>query len=469
MDVNESMSPSIKNGTPILSSFEKAMAGDRPPIKDQEPVIPSGTTGSWESQGSSQNDIDLNKYQKSMSRTKEEVLQNWKEEGKDTPSVITATAIDNNTTPAERDPYKEKENEQLRKSLEETNRRVTELEETVKRLKELTQKYDDPDKLQNALDPKRERPVSPIEEVRNVLREQESERQKKFADAVEAERVAHDPLYNKDNKNETLSDDAKRRERKLKTLAIIGGVGGFAAAVVGGSAISGPVLGGAALLSVGLGAAEKVFFPKRINTIMEKINNAKTDEEKVKLEKSLKTWNKIRDIAVHTLALSTGAGIGTIIGGLVSGLAFGGRGISEVINANRQTGAAGITEASHRNVMSEVSASQPATPTPTPEVAPAPVETFDGLGDYFDTGLTQQQYSSLGWRGSRIILNPTEASIAPAQNEFFSTMAKILGGPEKIKGYEAALKYNPFFRAIYNGTMTPVEAGTRAAAAILGN
>ncbi|HQC39117.1 MAG TPA: hypothetical protein PK804_00465 [Candidatus Dojkabacteria bacterium] len=127
--------------------------------------------------------------------------------------------------------------------------------------------------------------------------------------------------------------------KKTRRWGLIGGVLGFTAAVAGGASVGLPITIGATVLTLGAKMAE-TYAPKKIASLTEKLANAKTPEEKAKLEKRLKVWNFVNKHAHNTMkffgGMATGAGIGTAI----SNFFMGGKGLVEVVGNRIEAGQA---------------------------------------------------------------------------------------------------------------------------------
>ncbi|HRY74414.1 MAG TPA: hypothetical protein P5098_01865, partial [Candidatus Dojkabacteria bacterium] len=127
--------------------------------------------------------------------------------------------------------------------------------------------------------------------------------------------------------------------KKTRRWGLIGGVLGFTAAVAGGASVGLPITIGATVLTLGAKMAE-TYAPKKIDSLTEKLANAKTPEEKANLEKRLKVWNFVNKHAHNTMkffgGMATGAGIGTAI----SNFFMGGKGLVEVVGNRIEAGQA---------------------------------------------------------------------------------------------------------------------------------
>lgn len=125
--------------------------------------------------------------------------------------------------------------------------------------------------------------------------------------------------------------------KKPKKWGLIGGVIGFTAAVAGGASVGGPVLIGASLLAVGARILENKA-PKKIDMWEKRLADAKTSEEKIKIEKKLRNWNFINKHAHNTLKFFTGMATGAGIGTFVSNMFMGGKGLVEIVGNRIEAG-----------------------------------------------------------------------------------------------------------------------------------
>ena len=203
-------------------------------------------------------------------------------------------------------------------------------------------KYDTKKSLQEALNPNRERPIDPLEEVKNRTLAEQNKKAQEFVDQVNEEDRLHNPLSTQTptenipastetpiaNPTEvTKSPEQAKRERRLKTVAFIAGaVVGTAGGVMGG-ALTGTI--GIAVCT-GLGYASKgieKLASSRENKLLEKINQTPEGPEKDKLIKRKANWEKVRGSLPYVRSFLKGAGIGFIASGLAMGVVNGGHGL----------------------------------------------------------------------------------------------------------------------------------------------
>ena len=220
------------------------------------------------------------------------------------------------------------ENAKLREDIEDLRMQIA----------ELTKKFDDPNALQDALDPNRPRPLNPLEEVQTTLLKEEDERQRKFAQDVENERKLHDPLYQAvpvtpevppvtpEVPPTTPEQDKKLRD--FKTAALIAGVvAGGAAGILGGAAVGGAVAATAGVISIG-GRITNHFLGRSLTRIEAQIKNPETDSEtKANLERRKTNLQKIQNVVQHITKFATGAALGAGISTFISNVAMGGHGL----------------------------------------------------------------------------------------------------------------------------------------------
>ncbi len=237
----------------------------------------------------------------------------------------------------------------IRKLLKENN----ELRLRIDRLTKLIP-YDDPEKLQKALDPNKK--LNPIEEVQKTLAQQESDRQKKFAQEVEEARIKHDPLYKKDSEAAVLPEDNKkdseaavlpednkkpedlaRKERNNKRLAMVAGiVTGGAVGLAGGAAVI-PT----ALVVTGIGGLGSLGLNKyadwKEGRIDRRLKIETNPEERTRLEKTKQDMQKIRKYSDRARQFFIGGGIGLAAAGLFTNFFWGGQGAIEHFSSQATT------------------------------------------------------------------------------------------------------------------------------------
>ncbi len=199
-------------------------------------------------------------------------------------------------------------------------------------LKNFTQKYDNPEDLQNALDPNRQRLLNPLEQVQATLLPEQIKQQQDFAKAVEQERIAYDPTYGKTPEvvpvtPQETDPNQQRKERNWKRAALIAGVvAGGTTGIVGGV----PAAGIGALACIGAGVINKgVDFigSRRINKLTEQLKTTTDPETRAKLEKRIKNWEKARKGTEYVKSFLTGAKLGLLGSSIFSGVFMGGHGL----------------------------------------------------------------------------------------------------------------------------------------------
>ncbi len=432
MDSNNEQQPS---GTPVRSAVEIAMAGGPRPMDsntEQETqyagIAPQ--TGSYESQSSSQTEVDLNKYNENITPSTNTVIENWnKNMSTNTPSLVVATEKQNSVTP-------EIETRDLHQEALDSNKNANEgfvsgpvlsntgrsffenedvhgenaklredIEDLKKQIAELTKKFDDPNALQEALDPNKSRPLNPLEEVQTTLLKEEDERQRKFAQDVEDERIKYDPTYNPNlipsvtpiPKTPELTTttaieaaEKENRERNLKRVALIAGVAvGGTGGVLGGTPVAGIgalACAGAGLLNKGLDFAGG----RRIEKLTAQLKMATDSEIRAKLEKRISNWEKIRKGTVYAAQFFKGATMGFAASGLAMGIFNAGHGLvwnTPDVSAGTVTGTTtGGTESSQTSIPENIQST-------------SPIESVPETYDLFANGQVNLEGSAMdGWR-----------------------------------------------------------------------
>ena len=219
------------------------------------------------------------------------------------------------------------------KQIQELTVKVADLTKKIDKLIELmieqNKTYDNPEDLQKALDPDKERPLNPLEQVQATLLPEQIQKQKDFAKAVEEERIAHDPTYRRTPEVTPQETDPnkERKERNWKRAALIAGVvAGGSTGILGGV----PAAGIGALACIGAGVINKgVDFigSKRINKLTEQLKTTTDPETKTKLEKRIKNWEKARKGTEYVKSFLTGAKLGLLASSIFSGAFMGGHGL----------------------------------------------------------------------------------------------------------------------------------------------
>lgn len=283
---------------------------------------------------------------------------------------------------------------------------------------------------------------------------------------------------------EKIVEKAKQRNWK-KILFWTGAGAGLATGILA----TGPVVASAAVIaaggSIGTAVLEKIG-EGRIKKLSKSLNEATDPTEREKLEKRVELWVKINNIASHTRSFLSGGGLGLMVGGLINGLTMGGRGLIETMRSGKEgiQGAAtghihegdGVAQQAQNPPQGTANPAQDPTSnitetttiegtyTPGTGVESIPLE---NLGNTFDSGLTYQQASELGWKGTKLYLTETGGNHGVMQGEFFKKILDGLGGKiSSMQGFEAAKAYNPFLRAAVNGQMNVAEAASKAVQAI---
>src|SRR5690606_5274212 len=89
------------------------------------------------------------------------------------------------------------------------------------------------------------------------------------------------------------------------------------------------------------------------------------------------------------------------------------------------------------------------------------------LGDFFDSGVSPQEASRLGWKGTNFYLTENGGPQALLQDQFFRKIFDGVGNNlEAMQGFKAAEAYNPFLRALVSGRMGVDEAASQAIAVL---
>ncbi|MGI6484538.1 MAG: hypothetical protein ACOX0R_02865 [Candidatus Dojkabacteria bacterium] len=133
----------------------------------------------------------------------------------------------------------------------------------------------------------------------------------------------------------------EEKPKNLKKWAIIAGAVGFGTAVLGGATVGGYAVLGGAIVS-GTAALAKFIGKKRIESLTTQMKKA-SGEDKAIIEKKLKTWNKIRNIAESTMKIAGGFTTGAGIGNAISNIFFGGEGLINVLQRGKEV--AQVTQA----------------------------------------------------------------------------------------------------------------------------
>ena len=297
-------------------------------------------------------------------------------------------------------------------------------------------------------------------------------------------------LTNIEEREKVFMERAKKRDLK-KILFWTG----FGTGVAIGVFATGPVITAAAGVAVvgtlGSAVIERISMgtARKLATEFATIKGKDDQRSKARREEIA---NKLQEIEKRILKLQhirsffTGGGLGLLGGSLINGLFMGGRGLVETIKAGQAgnqmaTGnlPGGENVASSGN---EVATGQISEPTTTGHVIEQEVvsgtiktpPTIEGgqsipsdLGNTFNSGLSYQQASELGWRGTNLSLTEAGGSHGLIQGEFFNRINNALGNNTSLmQGFDAAKAYNPFLRAAVSGSMGVEQAANQAIQAI---
>lgn len=278
-----------------------------------------------------------------------------------------------------------------------------------------------------------------------------------------------------------IKPEPEKKKAKVLTWAkkhirLLGGVLGG----VTGILVSSPVglqIAGASLLVAGGGFLTGKLSGWRISKLEQQLGEEKNNSEKhAEIEKRIKTWYKIRDIAENTTKFALGFSTGALFGSMLNNQIFGGKGMINYIKSYNQPippvaggGASGkIGSPKPENILEDVETGSIETPVETPNNIEIPIETIQAeipssnLGPIFDSGLSYQQAAELGWKGPNLYLTEVGGSNGVLQGEFFKRLVEGLGGDiGRIQNFEAAKIYNEALRRVYGGL--PVETGANQA------
>lgn len=324
MDSNNSDQSQV----PIQSALEKAMAGERPPIQHtsnistepSQPSIPG--VNAWESQGSSQTDIDLNKFNETLSPSTSTVVENWSNNMSNSPSIVVATENQTPVTPED----VSIENARLKEELEALKLQVA----------ELSKKFDDPNVLQNALDPNKPKSADQLE-VDQAYATINKDLNQKALNEIDQIKTMLEPKtppvtttpITPELTTTTAAESAEKdhRERNYKRAALIAGVVvGGAGGVLGGT----PVATVGALASVGAGFLNSrldIIGGRRIEKLTAQLNITTDLEQRANLEKRINNWEKVRKGTQYAAQFFKGAAIGFAASGIAMGIFNGGHGL----------------------------------------------------------------------------------------------------------------------------------------------
>jgi len=329
----------------IKSAVDIAMSGERPPIQHDETKMPE-LTGSWESQGNSQTEVDLNKFNEILTPPTNTVTENWDKNMSNSPSIVVATEKQTPVTPnvETRDLHQEaldsnkKANEGFVSGpvLSNTGRAFfhsediykenAKLKEDLEALKiqvaELSKKFDDPNALQNALDPNRPKSKDQLEVDKAYATINKDLNQKALNEMAQVKAM----LEPKPSVTPEVTELKKQRD--FKTAALIAGVvAGGAAGILGGTTVGIPVAAAAGVVSIG-GRISNYFLGRSITKIENQIKDPTLDgATREKLQKRESNLKKIQNVVQHVTKFATGAAIGAGISTFISNVAMGGHGL----------------------------------------------------------------------------------------------------------------------------------------------
>jgi len=280
---------------------------------------------------------------------------------------------------------------------------------------------------------------------------------------------------------EPIVEASKSKEKKkepwvVRHLGLVGSVAGTTLGFLFGKEI---VVIGAAASVVSLGVKE--FSGWRIKRLTEKLNNAQTSEEKAILEKKIQNLTNTKERADKALRFFFGFGIGSFIGSYFTG----GQGLVQALQAKKvadmvATGPANEPiipkqpsgEIRAGNIQEPIIPKQPINEVGVGEIN-IPTGTDIGtieapsLGNTFNSGLSYQEASQLGWKGTELYLTNVGGNHGIMQGEFFNRIYQGLGGNlSRMQGLEAARAYNPFLQATVTGRMGVEEAANQALQAL---
>ncbi len=234
-------------------------------------------------------------------------------------------------------------------TLAKENARLTsEMEELRKQLTNLTQRFDDPEALQRALDPNRLVPLNPLEKVQNTLLDEEYKRQQDFAADVQNTSIGHDPLHPWNDtvlpgmessaeptttnlENAEAGQERNRTNRNEKKNLLIAGVIGAGTGLVTGALVGATVATGTIAPIAGIviiaGLGTKLVSEIKVVNLNKRIENLPEGAEKENLKKKAEKWGKVAKWTNRALAFLGGFGIGLTGGALLSKAFMGGKGL----------------------------------------------------------------------------------------------------------------------------------------------
>lgn len=306
---------------------------------------------------------------------------------------------------------------------------------------------------------------------------------------VKAE-VQEETVNNIAEKEKILVERAKKRDLK-KILFWTGVATGGAIGVLATGPVIAAAAGVATIGTLGSAIVEKISMgtAKKLTTELASIKDKDDEGSKARREEILNKLKKIErriERLQNIRSFFTGGGLGLLGGSLINGFFMQGKGLIETIRAGQAgnqiaTGnlPGGENIASSSN---EVATGQISEPTTTGQVieqevvsgtikTPPTIEVAQSipsdLGNTFNSGLSYQQATELGWRGTNLSLTEAGGTHGLIQGEFFNRINSGLGNnPSLMQGFEAAKAYNPFLRAAVSGSMGVEEAASQAIQAI---
>jgi len=342
-------------GDELRSAVDIAMAGERPMDYNAKPE-PQNTevapqSGSYESQGSSQTDVDLNKFNETLSPSTSAVVENWDKNMSNSPSIVVATENQASVTPKveTRDLHQEaldsnkKANEgfvsgpvlsntgrsffQNEDIYGENARLKEELEALKLQVAELSKKFDDPNALQNALDPNKPKSADQLEVDQAYATINKDLNQKALNEIDQIKTMLEPKTPELTTTTAAEAVEKENRERNYKRAALIAGVVvGGAGGVLGGT----PVAGVGALACVGAGVLTRgvdYIGGKRIGKLTAQLDITTDLEQRANLEKRISNWEKVRKGTQYAAQFFKGATIGFAASGMAMGIFNGGHGL----------------------------------------------------------------------------------------------------------------------------------------------
>lgn len=251
-----------------------------------------------------------------------------------------------------------KENASLQEQNQMLIERLDKIQAALDKLTGISTPYQQDPALAAALDPNKVKPLNPLEEVQQTLLKEQEQKQIDFAKQVAEEDKLHNPLNPEYSHNSTpntpevisKTPEQAKKERRLKTAALIAGaVVGTAGGVMGGSLTGG--IG--AIACLGLDYASKhveKFTLSRESILKEKIDQLPNGQEKDKLMKRKALWEKVRASLPYIRSFLSGARTGFLVSGLAMGVVGGGHGLlwnkPEILTPGGLPASSGGTETS---------------------------------------------------------------------------------------------------------------------------